>query len=129
MDEEDRRGGDEFERKIAVADAVDAVFRNAREAEQPGNIAAIDRQRRARERAGAEREDVDALQAIAHALGVALEHLGVREQMVREEHRLRALEMRVAGHDDVDMALRLPRELALEARSEERRVGKERRSR
>ena len=40
-------------------------------------------------------------EAVGEALPVALEHLDVGEQVMREQHRLRRLQMRVAGHDDV----------------------------
>ena len=43
------------------------------------------------------------LRASAQPLAVAVEHLDVGEQMMREIDGLRALEMRVAGNDDVAM--------------------------
>ena len=57
----------------------------------------IERQARTGERARAERRDVGALQAVAPAVEIAAERPEVREQMVREQHRLRPLEVRVAG--------------------------------
>ena len=50
-------------------------------------------------------QDVAARAGIGHAAEIALEHLHVGEQMVREVDRLRALEMGVAGNDDLAMAL------------------------
>jgi hypothetical protein len=43
--------------------------------------------------------------AIPEALAIAFEHLDVGEQMVREINGLRALQMRVAGDDDVGILL------------------------
>src|SRR6185369_11116478 len=52
-----------------------------------------------RERGGAERQPVGARADLAHPLGVAREHLDVREQVVRERDRLRDLQVREAGQD------------------------------
>ena len=43
-------------------------------------------------------------QRLREALAIAREHLDVGEQMMRERDRLRALQMRVAGHHGVDVA-------------------------
>jgi hypothetical protein len=43
------------------------------------------------------------VRAPRHALGVAREHLDVREQVVRERHRLRDLQVREARHDRLDV--------------------------
>ena len=58
--------------------------------------AGIERQARTRERARAERRHVGAVEAVVPAVDVAGERPEVREQMVREQHRLGALEVRVA---------------------------------
>ena len=55
------------------------------------------------ERARAERRLVGALRGIGDAAAIALEHRVVREQVMREPHRLRALQVRVAGHQRVDV--------------------------
>ena len=70
---------------------------------------AVERDGRAGDRAGAERQDVDALARVGDAVAVALEHLHVGEQMMREIDGLRALEMRVAGDDHVAIAARRDR--------------------
>ena len=64
---------------------------------------AIEQDRRAGDGAGAERQDVHPLAGIGEPAEIALEHLHVGEQMMREIDRLRALQMRVAGNDDVAM--------------------------
>jgi hypothetical protein len=60
----------------------------------------------------------------AESLAVALEHLHAREQVVPDRDRLRALEVRVAGHVSVANVARLlcGTERALE-RSAKSRVG------
>ena len=40
------------------------------------------------------------------ALAVALEHVHVSQQMMREQHRLRSLQVGVAGHDHIEVILR-----------------------
>ena len=96
---------DELQEEIAVAGDVEAVPCHRIEAELLSHRFAIDRQRRARQRRGAQRQHVDALAAIGQAFAVALELLDVGEEVVRREHRLGALQVRVAGQDDAGLAL------------------------
>ena len=100
----DRRGGQELDRRVAVRDRVHAVGRDAREAELARDEAPIEGEACARQRAGAERQLVGARAAVAEARPVARQHLVIGEQVVREEDRLRALEVRVAGEERVAMA-------------------------
>ena len=85
------------------------------EAEQLGDELAVERQRGAGNRAAAERADVHARVAVPKPLAIALEHLDVGEQMVREINRLRALQMRVAGNEHVGIFLAERDERALQA--------------
>ena len=78
---------------------------SAVEAELAGDPRAIDRERRAGERGGAERQAVDAPAAVGEALGIAREHRVVGEQVMAEGDRLRDLQMSEAGHDRVGVAL------------------------
>ena len=48
---------------------------------------------------GAEGRDVRPSQGIREPAPVAFEHLDIREEVMREEHRLGRLDVRVAGHD------------------------------
>ena len=59
---------------------------------------AIDRIRRPGQRRSAERQAVDALARIEQALAVALEHLGIGQQMVAERHGLRDLHVGESRH-------------------------------
>ena len=68
----------------------------------------VERQARTRERARAERRHVGARQAVVPAVDVAGQRPEVREQVVREQHGLGALQVRVAGQRDLG---RLPRAL------------------
>ena len=107
VDGQQRGGGAKFDGEIAVAHGVHGILRELRfaarvhEAEQFGDEHAIERQRGAGNRAAAERADVHAAAAIPKPLAVALQHLDVGEQMVREINGLRALQMRVAGNEHV----------------------------
>ena len=100
-----RRG--DLRAEIAVRHAVQAVAADRREAEQLRREITVERIGCAGERAGAERTDVHALHGVLHAADVPQEHLGIRHQVVPEGDRLRALQMRVAGHDRVGVFLRL----------------------
>ncbi len=62
---------------------------------------AIEREAAAGERAGAERQHIGPAARFAEPFAVAREHLEIREQVVRPEHRLGAPHMRVAGNDSV----------------------------
>ena len=86
---------------VTVGHRVHGVGADRVETELPRDVGAIDGVGDAGQGAAAERQDVDAAQAIAQAVRVAVEHLEVGEQVVREQHRLRALQVSVAGHDGV----------------------------
>ena len=107
MHGEQRGGGAKFDGEIAVAHGVHGILRDAavclwrpqsRAAWRRirGRAAAWNRQSR-RCRAGRRSR----AEAIRQPLAIALEHLDVGEQMMREINRLRALQMRVAGNDHV----------------------------
>ena len=96
----------ELRDEVAIGDGVDAV------AERPGELqlfrdgGGIDRIRHAGERAGAERRDRRARsRASAIRARSRRRSLDVREQVMRERDRLRALEVRVAGQHGVDLGL------------------------
>ena len=59
---------------------------------------AIDRIGCACQRSRTERQAVDALACVEQATAVALEHFGVRQQVVAERHRLRHLHVRESRH-------------------------------
>ncbi|MNQ92837.1 hypothetical protein D3C85_1082750 [compost metagenome] len=67
---------------------------------------AVDREGRARECASAERKHVYALVAVLQALKVTLEHADVSHQMVREQDRLRTLQMRIPRDNRIEISLR-----------------------
>ncbi len=114
MDEENRRSGHKLQQKIPVAHGVDAILRDPGKSQEFCHIAPIDRKRRAGQRAGAQGQDVDAFEACRKALAVALEHVVISQKMMRQQHRLSALEMGIARHDDIKMFSCRPCQLALQ---------------
>src|SRR5262249_57607839 len=96
VDVGDRSGGEELERRVARRDRVHAVARRSREAQRTRGGAAVERECRAGERAGAERRERHARFEIAESLGIAAEHLDEREPVMGEPNRPRSLEMGVA---------------------------------
>ena len=72
-----------LQREVAVAGGVEAVGGDALEAELLGDHVAVDGDRRAGERRGAERQLVHAAAAIGEPLAVALELFAVGEPIVR----------------------------------------------
>ena len=100
---------------VAVADGVEGVLEGGGEAETPRHGGGVDRQRAPRQRAGPERRDVRAREALREALEVAGEPPVVREEVVAQGHRLRALEVRVARHGGLQVLRREGEEARLEA--------------
>ena len=109
---DEQRLGDE----VAVGDRVERVLERRREAELGRDERGIERQARAGERARAERRHVGALEAVAPAVDIARQRPEVREQVVREQHRLRALQVGVARAGDVGRVARRAAAAPLAAR-------------
>ena len=101
VDHEDGCCREEFHDVVAVADGVEAVGINCVEVQLVSYVLTVDREGRAGKCACAERHDVAAFVHAFEAGEIALEHGEVRHHVMREQDRLRALEMRVAGHDHV----------------------------
>jgi hypothetical protein len=78
----------EFQREIAVGDAVERVAPSAAEAERLGGHVPVDREAGAGKRRGAERTLVHALDGVAHAAAVARQHLDIGHAVMAEGHRL-----------------------------------------
>ena len=79
------------------------------EAELLAHAVAIDRQRRAGQGRGSQRQHIDALAAIGQAVAVALIFLDVGQEIMGRQHRLGPLQVRVAGQDQVAIALGVAR--------------------
>jgi hypothetical protein len=96
-----RGGGGEFDGEVAVGDGVQRVVADVVEAQRLGHAHAVDREGGAGQRGGAQRQAVDALAGVGHALGVAAEHFHVGQHVVAEGDRLRHLHVGEAGQDGV----------------------------
>ena len=99
--------------EVAVGHRVERIRRRPVEAERLRRHVAVERERGAGERAGAERGFVEPLARIGKAAAVARRHLDIGEQMMAEGHRLRGLQMREAGHHRAGMRERLLGQRAL----------------
>jgi len=110
VDREQGGGGGELDDEIAVADGVHGILSDAwaaagiDEAQLAGDEIAIEGEGAAGEGAGAERADVGSITGIGEAASVAVHHLDVGEAMVGEGDGLAALEVGVAGEEDVSGA-------------------------
>ena len=82
--------------EVAVAHRVERVVEHLREAEIGGVAGRVDRERGTRQRTGAERRHVEPVDGREQAVDVAGERPPVGHQVVREQDRLRALEVGVA---------------------------------
>ena len=105
MHREQRRRRAEFHDKIAVAYRVHRILSQARKAEQVRHQGAIQRQGRTGQRAAAERADVGAGITVQEPALVAFQHFDISQQMMRQINRLGALQMGVAGDDDIGVFL------------------------
>ena len=74
-----------------------------REVEVGSDEVAVERNGGTCDGTGAERADVDAVEAIAEALDIAIEHFDVGEEMVGEVDGLSALEVGITWDDDLGM--------------------------
>ncbi len=116
----DRARVGQVEQEVAVADGVHRVLAHRREAEARRHVLAVERVRRAGERRAAERQHVGGVVRVAQAREVAAEHLRVGEQVVAEQHRLRLLQVRVAGHHRAEMLLGEPEQDPAQRRARRR---------
>jgi len=106
-----RAGRGKLDEHVAVGHGVHGVLRDARvalridEAERLGRELAVDGERGAGDGPGAKRAPVGVVGDVGEAAAVAVEHLHPGKKVVREKHRLCALEVRVAGDEHVAFAL------------------------
>ena len=91
------------------------VVRRAVEAELGGDRVGVQAERGAGQRAGAERADRRPLVPVLQPVDVAGDRVGVRQQLVGDEHRLRVLQVRHARGGDVLVPLGQAEQRVLQA--------------
>ena len=94
-----RAGVLQVEQEVAVGHRVERVGDDTREPELEGGHATVERIARAGQGRGAQRTGIGRVEGVLLAIEIALEHPRIGEQMMRQQHRLRMLQMRVAGKD------------------------------
>src|SRR5438552_4415260 len=94
----------EFAHEVAIADGIDAVFTDARKAEIACDTFAIENDGGPSEGAGTKRENIGTNQAITDAFFVTFKSFDLAEQVMRKSDRLSALQMRVTGHENIDVS-------------------------
>ena len=100
-----RKSADELEDEIAIAGSVDAVGGRSIEAQLFGHGSAVERECRSSDGAGAQRRNIQAFAAVSQTVGVTQEHFDIGQQPVRDQHRLRALQMSVGRHGRISRLL------------------------
>ena len=96
----DGGGGMELGEKIAIGHGVHAVGTDLRKFQSQSDSGAIGGIWDTGQGSAAQGEHVHADGAIREAANVALQHFEVGQHVVSEQHRLRALQVRVARHQD-----------------------------
>ena len=93
----------QLDQEVAARRGVHAVGHGPLEPELFGDLVAIDVEGGAGDGARAERQLVHAARGVVEPPAIAPQHLEPGQQVVREAHRLRALQMRVARHQRGDV--------------------------
>ena len=109
----DRRGGKRLHDEVAVGDGVERIRRRPVEAERLRRHVAVEIERGAGKRGGAERRFVQPSARVGKAAAVARRHFHIGEQMMAEGDRLRRLQMRQPRHHRAGMLQRLRRQRVL----------------
>ena len=95
----------QVEQVVAVGDGVQRVGDGVVKAQQLGGALAVERVGGAGKRRGAERVGVGGVARGGQARVVTREHPEVGQHVVAEQHRLRVLQVRVAGHHHTHVLL------------------------
>ena len=106
MHHRDRGAGTEFDREITIRHGIDGIVTKAVEGQVACHLLAPDGEGRAGQGARAQWQAVQALSRIPQALGIAIEHLAVGEQVMTEGDRLRHLHVGEPRHDQAGMLQR-----------------------
>src|SRR6185369_15829262 len=101
VDHDQRTRAQKLHREIPIAHGVETVARNSFEAKRRCQCFAINWKRCARQRRRAERHHVYTSTHLREALSIAFKHLDVGEAPVSQQDRLRTLQVRVSGNDDL----------------------------
>ena len=96
---------EEGEKEVSIAHTIQRVVRQAGEAQQLPHAVTVERIGGARQRAGAQGHGVGLVIGVLKARYISHEHLRVGHQVKRQRDGLRLLQVRVAGHDGVQVLL------------------------
>src|SRR6266566_6938664 len=100
-----RKAKKKFANKIAITDRIETVLTHARKPELARDQLAIKDDCRSSQRAGTEWQNIGSRIAITKTFRVALECFDLRQQIMRQENWLGTLQVRITGHDNIDMLL------------------------
>src|SRR5207245_3340380 len=92
-----------FANEVTIANRIETVLADTSKSEFAGDQFAIKNDRGASERTGAERQNVCSFQTIIETFDIARKRFDLAQQVVREQNRLRALQMGIPRHDDIDI--------------------------
>ncbi len=115
VDHREGRRSHQLDHEVAIGDGIERVGGDAVEAEFAGGRLTVERIAGTGERTRAERGDVGAAPAVGQPAAIALRHLDVGQQVMREEDRLGRLDVGRPGQDGVAVTLGQPDEGPLEA--------------
>src|SRR3990172_9144074 len=99
--------------EIAITNGVHAIACDTLETEFIGNHLAINRKAGAGEGSRTKRQHVDAPSRISQTISVTTEHLEICQAPMGQKHRLRTLQVRIAGNSNVNVGLSQDNERSL----------------
>lgn len=94
--------------KVPVANGVQTIFIHAIKTQLLGYKMTVYREGRPCQSTRTERQYINALIAVFESVNIALQHRHISQQMMREQNRLRTLQMRISGYNRIQIILRLP---------------------
>ena len=106
MGQDERRAGAELDGEVPIAHGIERVLGDGLEAELAGREGTVDGEARPGQRRGPERHDVHPAAAVGKSPPIAEKHLEPGQEVVAQGYRLGGLEVRIARHDGVRLALR-----------------------
>src|SRR5262249_27257054 len=114
MRHDEGRDREKLDDKVAVADRVETISTHPLESQQRRDVLPVDWVRHAGQRPRAEWQHVEAVIRVAQAIGVAVKHFVIGQQVMGEQNWLSSLKVGKPGENDIAPILRAAMEHLLD---------------